>query len=176
MENCKALLVAGTGGWVAALQMSPNGRSDWREVYQFQSSEENLSRITDIRAVGERCFMAVTSWNEPGPKLVEWRYNEAVTIADWPDGDRIVTPVALGSDLFAINQKGSSTEIWRYDGETSARMAVPEGEPLRALASNGTSLFLLTSTLASGTLWRSDNGETWRSEDRRVWKECRIGL
>ncbi|MBL4758644.1 MAG: hypothetical protein JKY32_13730 [Rhizobiales bacterium] len=162
MENCKALLVAGTGGWVGALQMSPTGRDDWREVYQFQSNEENLGRITDIRAVGERCFMAVTSWNEPGPKLVEWRYNEAVAIADWPNGDRIVTPVALDTELYAINQNGGVTEIWRYDGETSTRMAAPEGESLRALASNGTSLFLLTGSLVSGTLWQSTDGETWQ--------------
>ncbi len=161
METCNANLIAGTGGWVGGLQMSPTGSEDWREVYQLPPTGENLSRITDVRAVGDRCFFAVTSWNEPGSKLMEWRGNEVAEVEGWPGGSRVLSPVEHNDELYAINQNGTATEIWRFDGTTSSRVPAPEGVPLRALASNGDSLFLLSGDLTSATLWRSNSENTW---------------
>ncbi len=161
MEACKSLLMAGTGGWVGGLQMSPTGGDDWREVYQVPATGENLSRITDVRAVGDHCYFAVTSWNEPGPKLMEWRYGEVAEVPAWPTGNRVLSPIAHDGNLYAINQNGTETEIWRFDGTLSIRVAAPEDVPLRALASNGNNMFLLTGDLNSATLWKSNMAGGW---------------
>ncbi len=161
METCNATLIAGTGGWVGGLQMSPTGGDDWREVYQIPATGENLSRITDVRAVGNRCYFAVTSWNEPGPKLMEWRYGEVADVPAWPEGSRVLSPIEHNGDLYGINQNGTTTEIWRFDGTASSLVPAPEGVPLRALASNGDSLFLLSGDLTSATLWQSNSAGGW---------------
>jgi hypothetical protein len=161
MEICNAALIAGTGGWVGGLQMSPTGGDDWREIYQMPATGENLSRITDVRAIGDRCYFAVTSWNEPGSKLMEWQGNGVADVAGWPDGSRVLSPIEHEGDLYGINQNGTETEIWRFDGTASSRVPAPEGVPLRALASNGDNLFLLTGDLTSATLWRSNSENGW---------------
>ncbi len=72
MTECGGNLVAATGGWIGALQVSSDKGDTWSEVYRHPTPDDQPSRITGVIEFDKRCVFAVAARNLPGPKLFTW--------------------------------------------------------------------------------------------------------
>lgn len=161
MQACRGELLAGTGGWDGALQISKDGGPTWQEAYRVPDAKDTLSRITSLGTFGERCFLGITAWSTPGPKLFEWVGGKAVAVPGWPDGERVMALTQFKGALYALNDGPEGRSVWRYDGAGTQRLSFPgEGLP-RDLDATGSHLVAISSDGAGGALWRSEDGVNW---------------
>ncbi|MBZ0218070.1 MAG: hypothetical protein K8F25_16050 [Fimbriimonadaceae bacterium] len=156
MTACGGFLVAGTGGWVGALQASADDGNTWHEIYRFATQEDQLSRITDVIAYGDACYFAVTARDTPGPKLYAWRDGQAVAVPGWPSGFEVSDLTVVENALYGIHLGVDGREVWRFDGVSSARVPTPSDEILSGLGASEGRLLLITNQASGGSLWVYD--------------------
>lgn len=166
MGACRDALVAGTGGWEGALQLSRGGAGDWREVYRLPDNRNGLSHITALGRLGERCFFGVTGWGTAGPKLFEWTGDGASPLPGWPEGERVSAITAFKGTLYALNDAPDGRSLWRYDAGKVERLAFPADGLPRDLAATESYLLAVSSDAGGGALWRSEDGARWTQVQR----------
>lgn len=166
MGPCRDALIAGTGGWEGALQLSRGGAEDWREVYRLPDNPQGQSHITALGRLGERCFFGVTAWNTTGPKLYEWTGEGAAPVPGWPDGERVGAITEFKGALYALNDGPEGRTLWRYDGAAVEKVAFPADGLPRDLDATESHLLAVSSDGGGGGLWRSEDGASWVQAQR----------
>ena len=161
MKACRGKLLAGTGGWHGALQISSDGGPRWHEIFRPPDGEDGLGRVTSLGTFNDRCFFGLTAWNTPGPKLFEWRNGSAEPVAGWPDGGRVLALTAFKGALYALNDGSDGRSLWRFDGTATERLNFPAHTLPRDLAVAADQLVAISSDADGGALWRSQDGSDW---------------
>lgn len=166
MAPCRGALIAGTGGWEGALQLSARGGGDWREVYRLPDNADGRSHITALGHLGQRCFFGVTDRNTEGPKLYEWTGEDTVPVSGWPDGERVGALTEFKGALYALNDAADGRTLWRYDGLRVEKIAFPANGLPGDLEAAGDHLLAVASDEGGGGLWRSADGVNWTRMQR----------
>jgi hypothetical protein len=166
MSPCRDALIAGTGGWSGALQLSRGGAEDWREVYRLRDNSDGRRHITALGRLGERCFFGVTAWDTTGPKLFEWTGDGAAPVPGWPGGERVFAITEFKGALYALNDGPDGRALWRYDGAAIERVAFPAKGLPRDLSATDSHLLAVSSDGGGGDLWRSEDGTNWTPTQR----------
>ena len=161
MADCGGNLVAGTGGWVGALQASADNGHSWDEVYRYPTPEDQLSRITDVINFRGQCYLAVTAKKLPGPKLIGWASGQVYPLFGWPEGTDVTSLTTFRGALYGVNADPSGQQIWRFNGTTSEQVNAPPNGFLRHIAATEKRLLAITNRSDGGDLWESPDGSNW---------------
>lgn len=175
MGACGGRLLAGVGGWEGALQASTDNGASWQEVLRLGGTQSDVTRIVDIAAIGGRCLIAGSGYEQPGPRVFELNGNKAVPVAGWPRAQRISALTRFKDHIYAIVESHDGRTVWRHDGKQAERLRIDANGLPRDLASDGRTLFLALSDAEGGEIMSSGDGDSW-SLVQRMDKEHPVDL
>lgn len=175
MRGCGDRLMAGTGGWEGALQVSADNGRTWREILRLADAHKDVTRIVDIAEFDGRCVFSGSGSSQPGHRVFEIAGGAVRPLPGWPAAQRISALTPFKGALYALNESDSGRAVLRYDGTRATPVTLQtEGLP-RDLATNGETLFAVTSDGAGGEVWESRDGMEWTLR-QRIEKERPIDI
>jgi len=154
-------LFAATSAWHAGLQRSDDGGMTWRVLYDHPTPTGLVSRLTALAVLGRTLYAGLTAFGEGGPKLLRAEGETLRALAGWPTGESVDRLAVYRGWLYAVNVSGGRGTVWRTDGKGIERVNDLDGQPVRALAAGGETLWAVTGSEGAGALWRSPDGVNW---------------
>ncbi len=155
-------LFAATSAWRGGLQRSTDGGLTWEVLYDHDTPEGRVSRITSLVAFNARIHVGLTDYNRGGPKLLRWDQGSMRPVVGWPDGAAVTELAVFDGWLYAINIDDSERSVWRTNGRMAARVVGLDGRDVRGFAASARGLWAITANGGSGELLASGDGTTWR--------------
>jgi formylglycine-generating enzyme required for sulfatase activity len=154
-------LFAATSAWRGGLQRSDDGGASWKIVYDHPTPAGRVSRFTSLALLGDTLYAGLTSHTDQGGKLFRLEKGTLVAVSDWPRGQRSTVLQAHAGWLYAVNDDGAGSAVWRTDGTRVEAVTGLDGMNVRAFASGAQNLWAVSAGAGNGTLWRSRDGLQW---------------
>jgi hypothetical protein len=148
-------LVAVLAGWDSALVASADAGRSWEVLANDPPRSGRFHRYNGVTALGGRLF--VRHWERTGLSLAEFRDGRMVDVEGWPESRGISEFTRFRGALYAIVAGRQSSQLWRIGAGAPERVRLPELD-MRALASDGGTLWLVTRSGNGGRLWSSRDG------------------
>lgn len=154
-------LVAALAGWNGALLASSDAGRSWRVLANDPPRTGSFHRYNDVTALDGR--LLIRHWELDGLSLAEFRGGQVVDVEGWPQKRDFSEFTRFNDALYAIvEREDGSGELWRIgSGPPEPVATAPGGLDLRALASDGQSLWLVSRSEKGGQLWSSPDGRTF---------------
>ena len=156
-------LVAVLAGWDSALVASDDAGRSWDVLANDPPRTGRFHRYNGVMALGGRLF--VRHWERTGVSLAEFRNGRMVDVAGWPTGHDVSEFTRFRGALYAIVNRADASELWRI-GAGDPELVPLTGLDMRALASDGQTLWLVARTGAGGQMWSSRDGMRFTPGDR----------
>lgn len=162
MASSGGMLYAAPSAWVARLQRSADGGSNWELLYEHPTPDRRVSRITALADFRGTLYGGLVAWyRSTGAKLLRWDGATFRQVRGWPEGSAVPRLQSFGGWLYGVNIAKDATSLWRTDGEKTEEVKQFAGRPIRGLAAGPKALWLITGSGEIGELWRSENGIGW---------------
>lgn len=157
MNVCDNQLVAVTGSWTGQLHvLEPDNQ--WRVQYDYAAGEAPFSRLVNVGQFNERCVVAAAARGKQEPKLFSLDSAETDSVSGWPNSDRVDGLTIHQDNLFAFADTRDDRSLYRFDGEQTHKISLPQAHRPTALHSDGEHLWLTTRHAMTdgsrGQLWR----------------------
>lgn len=154
-------LVAALAGWNGALLASSDRGASWRILANDPPRTGSFHRYNDVTALDGR--LLIRHWELDGLSLAEFRDGQVVDVEGWPQKRNFSEFTRFNDALYAIvDRKDGSGELWRIGSGLPQPVATAPGNlDLRALVSDGRSLWLVSRSEQGGQLWSSSDGNTF---------------
>jgi hypothetical protein len=154
-------LLASTSAWRAGLQLSRDGGSTWREVYEHPTAEGRVSRMSKLVLAGES---VVGLLRDSGTnRLVVWSEDDLRDVAGWEPGGGVRGLTSHMGIAYWIDSSDGQVSFLgangaeQLDGDTG-------GRPVLDITSLDGALWALTSQEGGGRLWRYDGNRDWERD------------
>ena len=154
-------LFAATSAWRGGLQRSENGGASWKIIYDHATPAGRVSRVTSLALLGDALYAGLTSYTDEGGKLFRLENGTLAAVQKWPRGQRSTALHARAGWLYAVNDDGAASRVWRTDGTRVEAVAGLDGVNVRAFASGPRHLWAVSASAGNGALWRSRDGLQW---------------
>ncbi len=154
-------LVAALAGWNGALLASSDAGISWQVLANDPPRTGSFHRYNDVTALDGR--LLIRHWELDGLSLAEYRDGQVVDVEGWPQKRDFSEFTRFNNALYAIvDREDGSGELWRIgSGPPEPVTTAPGTLDLRALASDGRSLWLVSRTGKGGQVWSSPDGKTF---------------
>jgi formylglycine-generating enzyme required for sulfatase activity len=154
-------LFAATSAWRGGLQRSDDRGTSWEIVYDHPTPAGRVSRFTSLALLVDTLYAGLTSHTDEGGKLFRLEKGTLVAVSDWPRGQRSTALHAHAGWLYAVNDGGSRSAVWRTDGTRVEAVTGLDGVNVRAFASGAQYFWAVSAGAGNGALWRSRDGVQW---------------
>ena len=162
MTSSAGALYAAPSAWIARLQRSTDGGTNWDLVYEHPTPDQRVSRITALEDFNGTLYGGLVAWyRSSGPKLLRWDGTTFRQVAGWPEGSAVPRLQAFGGWLYGVNIAGDSSGLWRTDGAKTEPVKAFAGKPVHGMAAGPKNIWLATGNDGNGELWRSADGVRW---------------
>ena len=153
-------LVVAMAGWNSALATSSDLGRTWKTLIDDEPREGGFHRYNGLGVLGDR--LVVRHWERSGVSVSEFRDGKMRKTPGWPKGVDVSELVVFQHALYAIvRTQDDVTELWHIAGDDYRANKIsisPRGLDLRAITSDGQSLWLAVRTPDGGQLWSSRDG------------------
>ncbi|MGF1522275.1 MAG: hypothetical protein ACFBSF_08160 [Leptolyngbyaceae cyanobacterium] len=162
MTAHQGMLWAGTGAWAAGLQRSRDGGQTWEVIYDHPTPPRQVTRLTELASLGNTLYGGFTALQSRAVQLCRWDTDTFKPVEAWPAGKRIIALTPYRDWLYGINQNlDDSVTLWRTNGQAAEPVAALAGYRIRALATDDSALWAISTDPAGAFLWHSVNGVDW---------------
>jgi hypothetical protein len=162
MTSSGGKLFAAPSAWVARLQSSDNGGTDWKLIYEHPTPDRRVSRITALENFRGTLYGGLVAWYpSKGAKLLRWDGNTFAQMRGWPEGSAVPRLQAFGGWLYGVNIANDASSLWRTDGKAVEAIKTFAGKSVRGMAAGPGALWVATGRNGVGELWRSRDGRSW---------------
>lgn len=162
MTSSGGALYAAPSAWVARLQRSTDGGTNWNLLYEHPTPESRVSRITALEDFKGTLYGGLVAWyRSSGPKLLRWDGTTFRQVAGWPEGSAVPRLQAYGGWLYGVNIASESSSLWRTDGRKTEPVNAFAGKPVHGMTAGPKAMWLATGDGGDGELWRSTDGVRW---------------
>ncbi|MDH3693107.1 MAG: formylglycine-generating enzyme family protein [Gammaproteobacteria bacterium] len=162
MAQLNGDLFAATSAWRAGLQRSTDNGLTWDIVYNHETSNRQVSRITSLVAFKDSIYAGLTSRRAAGSKLLRWKNNSMETSPGWPDGSVTTALSVFDGWLYAVNTHKGKRSVWRTNGVAAEKVDAFNGRNVRAFAAGERDFWAIAAKKESGELLRSEDGKNWK--------------
>lgn len=162
MASSAGALYAAPSAWVARLQRSLDGGTNWELLYEHPTPERRVSRITALADFNGTLYGGLVAWyRSTGAKLLRWDGTTFRQVRGWPEGSAVPRLQAFGGWLYGVNVAKDASSLWRTNGQKTEAVDRFAGRSIRGLAAGPNALWLATGKGEIGELWRSEDGARW---------------
>jgi hypothetical protein len=162
MTSSGGALYAAPSAWVARLQRSTDGGTNWKLLYEHPTPDRRVSRITALEDFNGTLYGGLVAWyRSSGAKLLWWDGAAFRQVKGWPEGSAVPRPQQFGGWLYGVNIANDASSLWRTNGQSTEPVSGFNGKSIRGMAAGATALWLATGTGDDGELWRSPDGVRW---------------
>jgi hypothetical protein len=162
MTSSGGALYAAPSAWVARLQKSTDGGTNWKLLYEHPTPDKRVSRITALEDFNGTLYGGLVAWyRSSGPKLLRWDGATFRQVPGWPEGSAVPRLQAFGGWLYGVNVANDSSSLWRTDGAKTEPVKAFAGKPVHGMAAGPKAMWLATGNGGDGELWRSADGIRW---------------
>lgn len=162
MTSSDGALYAAPSAWVARLQRSTDGGTNWNLLYEHPTPDRRVSRITALEDFNGTLYGGLVAWyRSSGPKLLRWDGTTFRQVAGWPEGSAVPRLQSFGGWLYGVNVADESSSLWRTDGTKTEPVNAFAGKPVHGMAAGPKAIWLATGDGGDGQLWRSTDGIRW---------------
>ena len=154
-------LVAATSAWRAGLNVSDDGGSTWRAVYDHPTANGRVSRIVDLAVTGQEVYAHLIDSGRSA--LLRFDGAAPTAVPGWPADRPIRGLSACRGWVYALVDAGGETEVWRGDGKRGERLGTARtGWRGRAIVAGRDGLLVVGTDRNGAGLWMSPDGVRWR--------------
>ncbi len=157
-------LYVATSAWRAGLQRSVDGGLAWEVIYDHETPEGKVSRITSLTILNSNLYAGLTSRSQSGPKLLRWVNNSMQVVSGWPEGTATTALTEFNSWLYAVNSRNGERSVWRTNGAKVQRVDELDDKNIRAFATGKSEMWAVSAANNGGKLLRSVDGKHWTVE------------
>ena len=162
MTSSGGALYAAPSAWVARLQRSTDGGTNWKLLYEHPTPDRRVSRITALEDFNGTLYGGLVAWyRSSGAKLLRWDGAAFRQVKGWPEGSAVPRLQQFGGWLYGVNIANDASSLWRTNGQSTEPVSGFNGKSIRGMAAGATVLWLATGTSDDGELWRSPDGMRW---------------
>ena len=155
-------LFAATSAWRAGLQRSTDSGLSWEIIYDHDTAQGEVSRITSLVAFKNSLYAGLTSRRQTGAKLLFWKNESAQVVSTWPDGSATTQLAVFNEWLYAVNANKGKHAVWRTNGDATEKVDALDGTNVRAFAASEHMFWAITAGKESGKLLNSHDGTNWK--------------
>jgi len=157
-------LFAATSAWRAGLQRSTDGGRTWEVVYDHDTPEGRVSRITSVVEFDNTIYGGLISNSQPGSKLLRWTDETFEAVPEWPAGSATTALAVYDGFLYAVNANARERSVWRSNGTMAEKVGGLDDKSVHAFAVGNHELWAISAADNSGELLRSEDGKRWTVE------------
>jgi sulfatase modifying factor 1 len=161
MAGREKTLFAATSAWRGGLQRSGDSGASWEIIYDHPTPAGRVSRFTSLAFLGDTLYAGLTSYAGEGGRLLRREKNALAAVSHWPRGRRSAALHSHAGWLYALNDDGTRSRVWRTDGTRSEAVTGLDDVNVRAFASTPQHLWAVSAGQGDGALWRSRDGLQW---------------
>lgn len=162
MTSSGGALYAAPSAWVARLQRSADGGTNWDLLYEHPTPDRRVSRITALADFRGTLYGGLVAWyRSTGAKLLRWDGKTFRQVRGWPEGSAVPRLQAFGGWLYGVNVANDTSSLWRTNGRATEPVERFAGKSIRGLAAGPKALWLATGSGNVGEIWRTADGARW---------------
>jgi hypothetical protein len=164
MEKLDGRLFAATSAWRTGLHVSTDGGLNWRQIYDHQTPERQVTRITAMASISGRLFGALDENRNGNPRypLLVVDGTEVSAVPNWPETAETLDLAATKGSVYGLISSAGDLAFWRSDGQRSERLTgAGSMPPLRAFTADADGFWGVSNAAGGGALWHSEDGRRW---------------
>ena len=164
MVSLGSQLFAATSAWRAGFQRSSDGGLTWNVVYDHDTPDGRVSRITSAVEFDNGIYAGLNSNSQPGSKLLRWKNETIEVVPEWPAGTATTELAVFEGFVYAVNAINGERSVWRTNGSMAEKIVGLDGNNVQAFAAGDHELWAISAAHNSGELLRSEEGWRWTVE------------
>ena len=162
MTSSGGELYAAPSAWVARLQSSDDGGTNWRLLYAYPTPKRRVSRITALADLNGKLYGGLVAWyRSKGAKLLRWTGSTFEQVGGWPEGLAVPRLVPYRGWLYGVNVANDRSSLWRINGRRVERVNRIFNQSIRGIAVGKGAMWIASGQGEDGQLWRSPDGLRW---------------
>lgn len=162
MASSGGALYAAPSAWVARLQSSNDGGTNWKLLYEHPTPERRVSRITALADLNGTLYGGLVAWyRSNGAKLLRWTGNTFEQVSGWPEGSAVPRLITFKDWLYGVNIGSERSSLWRTNGRIVEPATRIFDRSIRAMAIDEDAMWIAAEQGDDGQLWRSPDGLRW---------------
>ena len=162
MTSSGGKLYAAPSAWVARLQSSDDGGTNWRLLYEYPTPKRRVSRITALADLNGKLYGGLVAWyRSKGAKLLRWTGSTFEQVGGWLEGLAVPRLVPYRGWLYGVNVANDRSSLWRINGRRVERVTRIFNQSIRGIAVGKGAMWIASGQGEDGQLWRSPDGLRW---------------
>ena len=162
MTSSGGKLYAAPSAWVARLQSSDDGGTNWKQLYEHPTPERRVSRITALADFNGTLYGGLVAWyRSNGAKLLRWNGSTFDQVPGWPEGSAVPRLASFKGWLYGVNIAGDRSTLWRTNRLRVERATRIFSRSIQGMAVGEDQMWIASAQGDDGQLWHSPDGLRW---------------
>ena len=162
MTSSGGRLYAAPSAWVARLQSSDDGGTNWKPLYEHPTPARRVSRIVALADLNGTLYGGLVAWyRSNGAELLRWTGTTFEQVSGWPEGSAVTRLIQFQDWLYGVNVAGERSTLWRTNGRRVERATRIFSRSIRGIAIGEDAMWIASEQDDDGQLWRSPDGLRW---------------